>query len=133
MNLSEAQTDRRARAEALLERETDALLDRVGLTEALVLGTGNVSPADRKKLSGIINRLRGKKHAFGTCMRDLAKHHPEWSDDRRKKTCAVLKQLAKPGSTNASEFGGEGACVLLDDGVANLLALADLSKLEETS
>lgn len=132
MNLSDAQADRRARAELLLERETEDLLNRVGLTEALVLGTENVSPADRKKLSGIINRLRGKKHAFTQCMRDLAKHHPEWSDDRRKRTCAVLKALAKPGSTNASE-APVGACAIIDDGVANLLDLADITKLEEAT
>jgi hypothetical protein len=98
VNLTDAQVDRARRGEELAERKIDDLLDRIGLSDSVLLGTENVSPADRKKLSGIINRLRGKKHAFTQCMRDLEKHHPEWSDDRRKRTCAVLKALAKPGS-----------------------------------
>ena len=129
LNLADAQEERRTRAEARAEAWAESRLDAVGLTEQMVLGTENVSPADRKKLSGIIARLRGKKHAFTTCMRDLAKHKPEWTEDRRKKTCAVLKQIAKPG-TNASDTS-DGACVLLDEGCARLLELVDVSKLEE--
>lgn len=130
MNLTDAQVDRARRGEELAERKIDDLLDRIGLSDSVLLGTANVSPADRKKLSGIINRLRGKKHAFTQCMRDLEKHHPEWSDDRRKRTCAVLKALAKPGSTNTSETS-DSACVLLDDATARLIDMIDLKALDK--
>lgn len=132
LDLSAAQAERRTRAEQLDEQWIEDRLNAVGLSDAVVMGTENVSPADRKKLSGIINRLRGKKHAFKTCMNDLRKHQPNWDEERRKKTCAVLKQLAKPGSTNASaDTFSQGACVLVDEGVARLLEMADLSKLTE--
>lgn len=133
-SLKLAQESRRQRGERLADAQLEHLLDAIGLSEAKIeeavkLGTANVSPADRKRLKGIIDRLRTKPHPFTQCMRDLRKHHPEWSDDRRKRTCAVLKQLTGrgQGKTNASD---EGTCVLLDDGLAALLEMVDMDALE---
>lgn len=129
--LSEAQESRRAREDASLERNIDADLDRIGLSEeAIKLGTADVGPGARKKLSGIIKRLAGKPHPFTQCMADLRKHHPEWSDDRRKKTCNVLKTLAGRNKPKKAAMS-ESACALIDDDVAALIELADLSNLEE--
>lgn len=109
--------------------QIDSMLDTVGLSEADVerisLGTENVSPEDRKKLKGIIARLAKKAHPFTTCMADLRKHHPEWSDDRRKKTCAVLKQLTGRGNEKKTSMG---EAIDIDEGVAALLSHVDLSE-----
>lgn len=136
MNLSDAQDARRARGEQIGGARTERLLNLVGLSEqeVLQLGTADVSPAARKKLEPILNRLRTKAHKFTTCMNDLRKNHPEWSEDRRKKTCNVLKALAggnSGGSTKASlSLSQEGACVMVDDDVAALLERVDEEVLE---
>lgn len=82
-----------------LDEIIDAGLSEEGLVEleesgiVLSAGTADVTPDDRKKLKGILDRLKTKKHPFAQCMRDLEKHKPEWSDQRRKETCAVLKDI----------------------------------------
>lgn len=132
-SLQLAQAERRARVAASEEEAIDELLDSIGLSEdaVLKLGIENVSPSDRQKLKGIIARLRKHPHPFTQCMKDLAKHQPTWSKDRRQRTCAVLKQLTGRRDSKKTKLAEEGACVLLSDGVATLLEHADLSKLEE--
>lgn len=137
MELHLAQQERRRRGDETLDAWAEELLDSVGLTESrLNLGTDNVSPADREKLKGILKRLASKAHPFTQCMRDLEKNHPEWPDDRRKRTCAVLKQLIgkKNGKQSSTAMGlglsGDG-CPLVDGGVVRLLELVDLSKIAE--
>lgn len=139
MRLDSAQSDRRARGEIFALDQADALLDTVGLSESVALSTADVSPEDRKKLKGIIARLRTKDHPFTTCMNDLAKNQPAWSMDRRKKTCAVLKQLAGKGGTKKADTTTTTSlsidyspCILLTEGMVKLLELADLSKLEDS-
>lgn len=130
MDLSEAQAHRRARVEQQINTEIAARLEAVGLTEeritSLDLGTANVSPADLKKLQPILRSLAKEKHPFTVCMRNLRDEQPTWSDDRRKKTCNVLKQLIgrKQDRQGLSE-SESNACALVDEGVARLLELAD--------
>lgn len=133
MNLADAQVSRRAHEEEILLARVDRDLDSVGLSEAdvrdIALGTANVSPSDREKLKGIVARLRRQKHTFTTCLNDLRRNQPSWSEDRRKRTCSVLKALAKPGSRGSASL----SCATtadLDDGVLALLAHADTSETE---
>lgn len=120
-----AREDRRQRADELLDRQVDDRLD------AVLLGTADVSPAARVKLKGILKRLAKQAHPFTQCMSDLREHKPEWSDDRRKKTCNVLKALSGRGDskTNAAHLSQGGACLLLDDDVMTLLEMVDESAL----
>jgi hypothetical protein len=141
--LSQAQARRRARVDASVDREIDEVLDRVGLSEAAVqrlsesgvdLGTANVGPVAREKLKGIINRLRTKAHPFTTCMSDLREHKPEWSEDRRKKTCNVLKQLAGRGSGGggkATAMSLDEVTCAVDDGVMALIEHIDIDSFAE--
>lgn len=143
--LSQAQEHRRARVDVSADRHTDEILDHVGLSEddvvrlsesGVVLGTANVGPEARKKLKGIINRLRTKPHKFTTCMNDLRKNHPEWSDDRRKKTCNVLKQLAGGGKggggkATAMSLATNIITCVVDNDVAALLEHVDEQALAE--
>lgn len=133
MNLAEAQSDRRARAQSLAERALDDVLDAVGLSDDVIaervsLGTADVSPAARKKLAPIINALRTDPKPFTTCLKHLREHQPGWTDDRRKKTCNVLKALAgrSGNGVNASE-----ACVVLDADTTALLDMVDVDVLDE--
>lgn len=132
VNLADAQVSRRAREEEILLTRIDSLLDEIGLSQEevdrIALSTADVTPDDRKKLKGILSRLAKLKHPFSQCMRDLAKHRPEWSDDRRKKTCAVLKQISHP----QSKSGGSKSSLSLDleDGALALLTHADTSEME---
>lgn len=130
--LIRAHEGRRRRLEAAVERQIDTRLDAVGLSERSVenLGTADVSPADRTKLKGIIARLARQKKPFSVCMRDLRKHQPDWSDERRKRTCQTLKTLAGRSSDKAGALSEDGACVLVDERIAVLLEHADLSQLE---
>lgn len=116
-----AREARRRRADELLDRQVDGRLD------AVLLGTADVSPAARVKLKGILKRLAKQAHPFTQCMKDLAEHKPDWSDDRRKKTCNVLKALSGRGDskTNAAYLSQGGACLLLDDDVITLLEMVD--------
>jgi hypothetical protein len=133
--LALAQEERRARGEATLDVWVEQRLDKVGLSEELLLGAENVGPEARKKLKGIIARLRKNPHPFTQCMQDLREHQPGWSESRRKKTCAVLKQLAGRGSGGGNQSSlssaSGGACVLLDDDVASLLDLVNMDALDE--
>lgn len=126
-----AQQRRVERGLRLSDRQMDVLLDSIGLSEAEIerrvqLGTADVSPAARKKLKGIIGRLRVNPHPFTQCMADLRKHKPEWDDKRRKETCNVLKALAGR-STNSVKTSNDAmsACVMLEDDVAALLMMVD--------
>lgn len=125
--LAEAHTSRLARVREADELTADEFLDSIGLSEERCIELA-LDPVERNQLKGIIARLRGKKHAFTTCMRDLRKHKPEWTDDRRKRTCAVLKQAAKGSSS--SNLSAEGICPVITDGMADMLEHADLSGLE---
>ena len=56
-------------------------------------GTANVSPADRKKLSGLLKHYAKKAHPFGSCVRDQIKHG--LSKGHAERRCAVLKDLIR--------------------------------------
>ncbi len=58
----------------------------------VLLTQADVSPEDRKKLSGILAWMMRSPHPFTKCHKALLAHG--WSDDRAKKTCAVLKDVA---------------------------------------
>lgn len=127
MKLEDAQASRRARGDQVLEAWVEDRLSLAGLE----LGTADVSPAARVKLKGIIARLAAKPHPFTTCMSDLREHKPDWSEDRRKKTCNVLKALAGRGSGNQMGLGlSESVCLALDDDVVDLLDRVELGTLE---
>lgn len=139
MNLDEAQRSRARRAEDLAERRLDQLLDDIGLSDEAIaervsLGTADVSPAARKKLRPIIDALRKDPTPFTTCLRHLRDEQPGWSDDRRKKTCNVLKALAgRSGdrtNTSLASFS-QPACAMLDDESAALLEMVDMDVLDE--
>jgi len=134
-SLDLAQADRLARGEALADAKIEHLMDAIGLSEeAISLGTADVSPAARKKLKGIIDRLRTKPHPFTQCMQDLRKHRPDWSEQRRKETCNVLKSLAGRNGKAKTSMSDEGAvCVMLDDETSSLLAMIDLDVLDEVN
>lgn len=129
--LSEAQELRRDRLACDLDRRIDEVLDRIGLSEEkIALAPEDVTPDERKKLKGILKRLAQQKNPFTQCMRDLRKHKPEWSEDRRKRTCGTLKAIIK-GTGRVRALSEDGSCALIDDGVADLLAMADVSILDE--
>lgn len=58
-------------------------------------GTANVSPADMKKLKGLLSHYRKKPHPFRSCVRDNRKRF----GPRTEAMCAVLKDLIK-GTTS---------------------------------
>lgn len=128
--IDRAHARRRARAELLIEQDVERRLNELGLTEQKCIELA-IDPKERVQLKGIIARLRKLPHPFTQCMRDLRKHKPEWSDDRRKRTCQSLKVAAgRAGSTaNHSEAS---VCFLLTDAQATLLEHADLEALAET-
>lgn len=135
MNLADAQVARRTRADETLDRWIEDRLAVVGLSEhdSIQFGTADVSPAARKKLQPIINALRKDPHPFTRCMKNLREEQPGWSEDRRKKTCNVLKALAgrsNGGSTKAS-FSDTSSCLAIDTTVAALLDLVDDEGLAE--
>lgn len=137
MNLVEAQADRHTRAAELADRQLDDLLDAVGLSEdEIKLGAADVSPQARKKLKGIIDALRRDPHPFTKCMKNLREEQPTWSDARRKKTCAVLKQLTgrsnqKMAASYPAPLLGEDACAMLDTDVVTLLDMVDMEVLAD--
>lgn len=131
-SLEDARERRRERFAEAVERDLDESLDAIGFIEGLNLGTANVSAADRKKLKGIVDRLRKNPKPFTQCMADLRKHQPGWSDERRKKTCSVLKSLTGRKNSGGQKSNlGEGACVLIDDRLADLLCAVDGEKLTQ--
>jgi len=128
--LSRAQADRRQRVDLATDAEVERTLDAIGLSEERCTELA-LDPGDRKKLKGIIARLRSKPHPFTTCMRDLRKHQPGWSEDRRKRTCNVLKQATGRGSGKKATAlaTDDGACAEITDGIAKLLEHADADAL----
>jgi hypothetical protein len=54
-------------------------------------GTANVTPADRKKLQGLLKHYCPMAHTFSVCKRDQMKHG--LSESHANKRCAVIKML----------------------------------------
>ncbi len=129
-NLADARASRHLRAEAQLDLNVEHVLDSIGLSEERVIELA-VSPADREKLKGILKRLARKKHPFSQCMRDLAKHRSELPVESRKRICGRLKSMIKgTGKVKAlSQTEEDGACMLIDEGVAKLILAVDDDKL----
>ena len=57
---------------------------------AVSKGTADVTPADKKKLNGILDHYKGMAHPFTACVRDNTKR---FGPEGAKKVCAVLKDL----------------------------------------
>lgn len=98
MDLHLAQTNRRARGEALVLARIDNAIDK--LCDAVRLagsdGVKNyqlVGPDKRKKLSGLINHYRKSARPFSDCVRDNRKRFP--GAGQAEKVCAVLTDLEK--------------------------------------
>lgn len=127
--LTRAHEDRRSRAESLLDEQADSFLNRIGLTEEKCIELA-IDPGERKQLKGIIARLRKVPHPFTTCMRDLRKHKPDWTEDRRKRTCQSLKVAAGRAGEHSASIN-DGVCMLLTDAQATLLEHADQEALAE--
>lgn len=124
--LSRDQESRRRRAEELAYSRIDRRLSLAFDGEQL--GTANVSPADRKKLEPILRSLAKDPHPFTKCMKNLREEQPGWSEDRRKKTCNVLKQLIgrkNGGNRQGLSLADEGACALISNEVFSLLECID--------
>lgn len=54
-------------------------------------GTADVTPADKKKLKGLLKHYCSMEHPFTVCVRDQRKHGV--GEDHAKRRCAVLKAL----------------------------------------
>lgn len=122
--LSQAQLEREQRGVDLLDQTISDTLDRIGLSEEKVAELA-VGPAAREKLKGILARLARNKRPFGQCKRDLAKHHPEMTDEQTDKICGRLKSIVK-GTGRAKALSASGdACALLDKDTITLLEAAD--------
>lgn len=65
-------------------------------------GTANVSPADKKKLSGLLKHYAKKAHPFSACKRDQVKHG--LSPEHANRRCAVLKDIIR-GNTKWRKGG----------------------------
>lgn len=134
MQLAEAQEDRRVRGAVTADAQIDVMLDAIGLSESACVSfsAANVGPAARKKLKGIVDSLRKDPHPFTKCMKNLRKEQPSWSEERRKKTCATLKQLTGRGNGSATKASlSSDVCLQVDDDVAVLLEHVDETKLAE--
>lgn len=130
-NLSRAQQRRRARVQRSEEDRVEAMFEACGLSEADTRRDNfAIDPSERNQLKGIIARLRKLPHPFSTCMRDLRKHKPEWTEDRRKRTCQSLK-VAAGRTSGKSGLSEAGVCVLITDGMATMLERLDLKKVAE--
>ena len=65
-------------------------------------GTADVTPADRKKLSGLLKHYAKKAHPFTACVRDQIKHG--LSKEHANRRCAVLKDILR-GTTKWRKGG----------------------------
>lgn len=61
----------------------------IALANGFSKGTANVSPADMKKLHGLLEHYRKQKHPFTACVRDNRKRFGPLTE----KYCAVIKDL----------------------------------------
>lgn len=59
-------------------------------------GTADVTPGDRKKLSGILKHYAKMAHPFTACKRDQVKHG--LTPDHANRRCAVIVDLIKGGT-----------------------------------
>jgi len=59
---------------------------------SLCLSAKDVTPADRKKLSGLLKFYAKKKHPFTACVRDNTKR---FGRERAERICAVLKDIIR--------------------------------------
>lgn len=128
VKLDEAQEQRRQRLIGAQDHSDEDFLNRIGLTEELCTQLA-IGPQARQKLKGIIGRLRKLPHPFTQCMRDLKKHKPEWSEDRRKRTCQTLKVAAGRAKASSGTALAESPCVALGEDEFKLLEHIDLDEL----
>lgn len=103
LNLSEAQAARRDRGELELDRSIDAVLDRLYLAMGEQFAAENATPADRKKLAGLIKFYMKKAHPFGACVKDNTKRFGKKGAER---VCATLKDIGT-GTTKWRKGGGK--------------------------
>lgn len=130
LDLALARDGRDQRGRALLDDRIDFVLDEIGLSDDRLIELA-VSPADREKLKGILQRLARQKHPFSQCMRDLAKHRADLPEESRKRICGRLKSMIKgTGRVKALSLSDDPACPLVDAGVAALLSQVDDAALE---
>lgn len=54
------------------------------------MGWKNASPADRRRLNGILRHYRGKPHPFRACVKDNRKRFGPGTE----RVCATVKDLA---------------------------------------
>lgn len=88
----------------LAEEDLDEFLS-IALAETFSKpGTADVTPADRKKLAGLLKHYAKKAHPFGACKRDQMKHG--LTEDHANRRCAVLKDLIK-GTTKWRKGGSK--------------------------
>lgn len=88
-------------------------------------GTANVSPADRKKLAGLLKHYRAKAHPFKACYRDQIKHG--LTPDHAARRCAVLKDLIHGGT--GWRKGGKKRNLSVSE-LRDIVDLADASGLD---
>jgi hypothetical protein len=130
LDLALARDGRDQRGRALLDDRIDFVLDEIGLSDERLVELA-VSPADREKLKGILQRLARQKHPFSQCMRDLAKHRADLPEESRKRICGRLKSMIKgTGRVKALSLSDDPACPLVDADVSALLSQVDDAALE---
>lgn len=100
--------------EKALEEDFDQYLN-IALSNGFSKGTANVSPADMKKLRGLLSHYRKKAHPFTACVRDNRKRFGPLTE----KYCAVLKDLIE-GNTH---WRNQKKKNLSEDTLMNLYAL----------
>lgn len=122
MNLSDAQVERRLRGELLLDQRIQSVVDELYTH----LAASNASPADRKKLSGLIKHYMKMKHPFTACVRDNTKR---FGKERAEKVCATLKDIGT-GTKNWRKGGRGNHALLSTDVLVEVTAVDD--ELSET-
>jgi peptidoglycan hydrolase-like protein with peptidoglycan-binding domain len=85
-------------------------------------GTADVTPGDRKKLSGLLKHYAKEAHPFTACKRDQVKHG--LSDDHANRRCAVIKALIRPSASSAVKEEDRDLAVQIVSEAAELLAAA---------
>lgn len=87
--------------------------------EALLgLNADKASPADRKKLKGLLKYYAKKPHPFRACVRDNTKR---FGPDGAKRVCATLKDIIRGttkwrGKNNPRDKGSAGISNLSEEG-----------------
>jgi hypothetical protein len=141
MNLSEAQSDRRARGQAVVEAQIEDILNAIGLSEdqCLQLTAENVGVHARAKLKGILGKYRKSAHPFAECKRDQMSNG--LAEEMANKRCAVLKDIItgtknwRKGrhKTNMSQSSQHESvsCSIIDNDIAILLDNVDTKTLAD--